>query len=103
MMSRPQPKTDQVAPVEQKEESKPKTSSEHVEDLERRLAMLGSVTTPVEEPAAAPEETKQDDPPPSFAVAPVAETKPATTEIKGGKTALLVSSFRGNFRYPLHD
>ena len=83
MMSRPQSKTgSKVAPVEE-ETSKPKNPNEHVEDLERRLAMLGTVTTP-EEPVT--EEVKRDDPPPSFAVA---ESKPA--EIKGGKNALLVS------------
>jgi len=84
MMSRPQPKVapeEAAAPAE-----KPKSSSEHVEDLERRLAMLGGVTTP-EEPKA--DEAKRDDPPPAFAVA-VADTKTPTTEIKGGKTALLV-------------
>jgi hypothetical protein len=83
MMSRPQPKTDsKVAPVEE-EASKPKSPSEQVEDLERRLAMLGTVTTP-KEPVT--EEVKRDDPPPAFAVP---ESKPA--EIKGGKNALLVS------------
>lgn len=81
MMSRPQPKTgSKVAPVEE-EASKPKSPSEHVEDLERRLAMLGTVTTP-KEPVT--EEVKRDDSPPAFAVP---ESKPA--EIKGGKNALL--------------
>lgn len=98
MMSRRQPKTDgKVAPVEQ-ETSKTKSSSEHVEDLERRLAMLGAVTTP-EEPT--PEEAKRDDPPPAFAVAPAAETKP--TEIKGGKNALLVSLCHDDSKVPPHD
>ena len=86
MMSRPQPKTGKVAPEEAAEPvTKPKTSGEHVQDLERRLAMLGSVTTPVQ--PVAKEEPKPEVPPPAFAVS-AAETKP---EIKAGKTALLVS------------
>ena len=86
MMSRSQPKTGKVAPEEAAEPvAKPKSSSEHVEDLERRLSMLGSVTTPVE----PVEKEEPKDPPPAFAVS-AAETKP---EVKAGKTALLVSFF----------
>ena len=86
-MSRPQAKgsTEKVAPVEEKQQQ-PKSTHEAVEDLERRLAMLGSATTPAEE---AKQETKQhDDPPPAFAIA---VEPPATA--KAGKNALLVRTF----------
>jgi hypothetical protein len=87
MMSRPEPKAkgDKVAPVVEKVvHSQPKTTHEAVEDLERRLAMLGEVK-PVE--GNSKQETKRDDPLPAFTVPP--ETK--AQEVKGGKAALLVS------------
>lgn len=81
-----------MAPVVEKE-AHPKTTHEAVEDLERRLAMLGDVK-PVEE------ETKQEGPPPVFAVPQ--ETK--APEIKGGKAALLVSSLHVKlFMYHGHE
>ena len=90
MMSRPQPTgTSKVTPaVTVEAETKPKTTHEAVEDLERRLQMLGEVQAP-----DLSQETKQDDPPPPFAlVPPQEETKaPEAAPKGGGKTALLVS------------
>ena len=91
MMSRPQTQDNKskVAPVVEKQ-AHPKTTHEAVADLERRLAMLGDVK-PVEEktlpsssppPAAAP-----------AAPAPAIQQETKAPEVKGGKAALLVSSF----------
>jgi hypothetical protein len=87
MMSRPEPKDSKVAPAPVVEKvAPPKTTHEAVEDLERRLAMLGEVKPVLEQ-------TKQEDPPPP--PPPPASSVPKEAkaqEVKGGKAALLVRS-----------
>ena len=89
MMSKP-------APEKAKEEDPPafatvpatkkKTAQSAVEDLERRLAMLGGSGSPPDLVATDDEDTKPTAPAPVSAPAPV----PAVA-VKGGKNALLVS------------
>lgn len=73
----PAPVVEKVAP--------PKTTHEAVEDLERRLAMLGEVKPVVEQ-------TKQEDPPPPPPPASSVPKEAKAQEVKGGKAALLVRS-----------
>lgn len=71
------------------ESSNPKTATDAVEDLERRLALLGGVTSS-DLPLSETEEA------PAFALLPPAATTPEDAAVsigvplKGGKNALLV-------------
>ena len=97
MMSKPAPESKEetaappafaTAPVAQKQ-----TPQSAVEDLERRLALLGNAE---EKPAAAP-------PPPAISTvpAPVAAAPAAApaAAVKGGKNALLVRLLLGDLLY----
>ena len=97
MMSKPRPTEDtkQSSSVKLPENSNPKTATDAVEDLERRLALLGGVTTSDLPPSEHSLPVTEDTPPAFAFLAPVA-TVPADTTVgvgvplKGGKNALLV-------------
>jgi hypothetical protein len=94
MMSKP-------APESTKEEDAPafavtakKTPQSAVEDLERRLAMLGhAAADPAVVPAVVPEQQRDMKPPATTAAA----AKAAAAPVKGGKNALLVSPKEGRW------
>jgi hypothetical protein len=92
MMSKRRPidETKQASSVKMPESSNPKTATDAVEDLERRLALLGGVTSS-DLPLSETEEAA-----PAFALLPPIATTPEDAAVsvgvplKGGKNALLV-------------
>ena len=109
MMTKPEPtaetKTTSAVEVPKQETLKPKPPVGAVEDLERRLALLGGPTNTPAAPGAMLTENKKDiaskpNPSPAFTAPPAAQQASSTASnaaVKGGKNALLVRLKRLRF------